>query len=77
MITYFTTLGMLGKIPNFFKMLTRLEMSPEVLTPKKLKIWELLIHSRYSELPDKNGQLRSVVYTKLLLRFNSAEVKNF
>ena len=47
MITYFTTLGMLGKIPCFFKMLTRLEMSPEVLTPKKLKIWELLIHPRY------------------------------
>ena len=62
MITYFTTLGMLGKIPNFFKMLTRLEMSPEVLTPKKLKIWELLIHPRYSELPDKNGQLRSVLH---------------
>ena len=36
MITDFTTPGMLGKMPIFFKMLTRLEMSPEVLTPNKM-----------------------------------------
>lgn len=36
MITDFTTLGMLGKMPIFFKMLTSLEMSSEDLTPKKM-----------------------------------------
>lgn len=80
-ITDFTTLGMLGKMPIFFKMLTRLEMSPEVLTPKKM-LGNLGTMDPSIGLPSTQGFLarmghKDLFCTKLLLRFNLAELKKF